>query len=130
MGADCSRRGCPYGFSFVDVPAGDLNHDGYVGTTTTAASWAVAYSMVQSNSYKQPEYWPTIKGYTSSASSPFYKADGTGIDPALVHGGGWAAAGDEAHFYTECSGKGVCDSTVGQCSCYDGFDGVACQRCE
>ncbi|KAF4318573.1 hypothetical protein BBO99_00007004 [Phytophthora kernoviae] len=34
----------------------------------------------------------------------------------------------EAHFYMECSNKGLCDRTQGTCACFDGFEGVACQR--
>lgn len=33
-----------------------------------------------------------------------------------------------AHYYMECSNKGICDRTTGQCECYDGYDGTACQR--
>jgi len=35
---------------------------------------------------------------------------------------------NSAHYYMECSNKGVCDRTTGECVCYDGYDGVACQR--
>jgi hypothetical protein len=35
---------------------------------------------------------------------------------------------DSAHYYMECSNKGKCDRTTGECQCYDGYDGVACQR--
>ena len=112
----------------MDVPAGDLNHDGFVGSTTTASSWSNAYSATQLSAFDVSEYWPTLQGYVSSANSPYYKADGTGLNPALVQGGGWAAAGDEAHFYAECSGKGACDRKSGACYCYAGFDGAACQR--
>ncbi|KAG7397157.1 hypothetical protein PHYBOEH_001206 [Phytophthora boehmeriae] len=34
----------------------------------------------------------------------------------------------EAHFYMECSNKGLCDRATGACLCFDGFEGVACQR--
>ncbi len=35
---------------------------------------------------------------------------------------------NSAHYYMECSNKGKCDRTTGECQCYDGYDGVACQR--
>jgi hypothetical protein len=38
------------------------------------------------------------------------------------------AAPDEAHFYMECSNKGLCDRSLGTCTCFDGYEGVACQR--
>lgn len=33
-----------------------------------------------------------------------------------------------AHYYMECSNKGVCDRSKGECQCLDGYEGVACQR--
>lgn len=35
---------------------------------------------------------------------------------------------DSAHYYMECSNKGTCDRTSGECKCYDGYDGISCQR--
>jgi hypothetical protein len=35
---------------------------------------------------------------------------------------------DEAHFYQECSNKGFCDRSSGECECLDGYEGVACER--
>ena len=32
------------------------------------------------------------------------------------------------HPWVECSNKGSCDRKTGTCSCYPGYDGVACQR--
>ncbi|KAF1327084.1 Tubular mastigoneme protein, partial [Globisporangium splendens] len=34
----------------------------------------------------------------------------------------------EAHFYMECSNKGICDRSTGLCTCFDGYEGVGCQR--
>ena len=34
-----------------------------------------------------------------------------------------------AHAISECSNQGFCDRATGQCVCYSGFEGDACQRC-
>lgn len=33
-----------------------------------------------------------------------------------------------AHFYMECSNKGLCDREMGTCECFEGYEGSACQR--
>merc|ERR1719454_2265034 len=33
-----------------------------------------------------------------------------------------------AHYYMECSNKGLCDRKTGECECFDGYDGSGCQR--
>lgn len=33
-----------------------------------------------------------------------------------------------SHAYTECSSKGKCDHTTGQCQCYAGYTGKGCRR--
>jgi len=38
------------------------------------------------------------------------------------------ALSDEAHFYMECSNKGICDRSTGLCACFDGYEGNGCQR--
>ena len=35
---------------------------------------------------------------------------------------------DTAHYYAECSNKGLCDRVSGECECLPGYDGTACQR--
>ena len=43
----------------------------------------------------------------------------------------WADTADgtnQAHYYAECSNKGVCDRKTGECKCFDGYDGKACER--
>ena len=36
--------------------------------------------------------------------------------------------GDEGHFYMECSNRGLCDRSTGQCKCFPGYTGEACRR--
>jgi len=35
---------------------------------------------------------------------------------------------NSAHFYMECSNKGICDREAGLCKCFEGYEGSACQR--
>lgn len=35
---------------------------------------------------------------------------------------------NNVHTVTECSQMGVCDRQTGECDCFDGYDGIACER--
>jgi hypothetical protein len=39
-----------------------------------------------------------------------------------------AYATDKAHQEVECSNAGLCNRKSGQCECFDGYTGNACQR--
>lgn len=100
-GPDCSRRMCPAGRAFVDSAVGDVNGDNTVGVDLVFAEGRSATPISEVFSYKY----------------------GAGRDSHDV-----TASWNEAHFYQECSSKGVCDSSTGQCECFPGYEGSGCAR--
>jgi len=97
--ADCSERTCQFGLAFIDTPQGDLDGENGVEKGTSINGAA--------NSGLLPVQWSTALQYE------YYPTD---------------AADGEAHFYRECSNKGHCDRKTGICDCFDGYEGVACER--
>lgn len=97
--ADCSERVCMFGLAHVDTPKGDL--DGSGGVTN-------ADKIVIDNNYVYP--YGTTEQFPQMQDSDLQTIS------------------DSAHYYMECSNKGTCDRTTGECQCFDGYDGVACQR--
>lgn len=41
---------------------------------------------------------------------------------------GLSAAGFDSHPDTECSSAGICNRRDGECECFEGYTGAACQR--
>merc|ERR1711924_282239 len=39
-----------------------------------------------------------------------------------------ATSNNNAHDSVECSNKGSCDRKTGECKCFDGYEGKACER--
>jgi len=97
--ADCSERVCLFGLAHVDTPKGDLNGNGVVDSPD---------KLLIENSY----VWPY------GTTEQFPAMEDSDLNPIS----------NSAHYYTECSNKGKCDRSSGDCVCYDGYDGVACQR--
>jgi len=100
MSNDCSERICPFGLAHVDTPLGDL--DASSGRLTG----------------------PTVNVVTNSAMYP----QGTSEQfPAMQDSAGNVLS-NTAHYYRECSNKGICDRVKGDCACFPGYEGSACQR--
>jgi len=96
---DCSERVCQFGLAHVDTPKGDLDGSGSLsGPSQTVVDNSFVYP------YGTTEQFPAMEDTDLNVLT------------------------DSAHYYMECSNKGKCDRTTGECSCYDGYDGVACQR--
>jgi len=99
LGNDCSERLCLYGKAFVDSPLGDVNSNGGIDTDQQI----------------QYQYSNGLVGEQYDNAYGLARSDNT-------------AAWNEAHFYRECSNKGICDRTTGQCACFPGFEGEGCRR--
>eukprot|EP00903_Cladosiphon_okamuranus_P015673 g14471.t4 len=62
-----------------------------------------------------------------SGDDPLTSADDTNCEGVTAEGGfGVGQAGNLCH--VDCSGRGTCDYTTGQCSCYDGFYSENCGK--
>lgn len=69
-------------------------------------------------------------GWGSSKDVTFYRAPDCSVR-TCPSDRAWAdipSGPNTAHAVAECSNRGVCDRSTGQCKCFDGFTGSACQR--
>jgi len=99
LGNDCSDRLCLFGKAFIDSPLGDIN----------------ANNGIDTDQQIQYQYANGLVGEQYDTAYGLARGDNT--DP-------W----NEAHFYRECSNKGICDRSTGQCACFPGFEGEGCRR--
>jgi len=108
VGADCGQRICTFGRAFVDSPWGDLDGDGALepnrGFSPTTNFKVQGIDFVTGN---VGEMGFTEYGYARPTRT---------------------TAWDEAHFYRECSNKGLCDRETGLCECFPGYEGSGCRR--
>lgn len=94
---------CQFAPAFIDTPKGDL--DGSTGFLSTPDESAVVV-----NSFLYP--FGTSEQYPQIVDS----------NNNILH--------NTAHSYMECSNKGYCDRQLGECICFEGYEGSACQRME
>jgi len=105
MANDCSERICQFGLAHVDTPKGDLDSSSGKlsgpGTNSISELVVVGDAMYPRGTWEQ---FPNMKD-----------SDNTILT-------------NSAHYYSECSNKGICDRASGDCKCFEGYGGSACQR--
>jgi hypothetical protein len=99
MSNDCSERVCQFGLAHVDTPKGDLD--------------------ASSGELSGPDDFVAV-------NSEMYPYGTTEQFPAMMAGDAFLE--NTAHYYMECSNKGICDRSAGVCECFPGYEGSACQR--
>ena len=102
-------------FHFVDAGAGCSMHN-----------YCSGHGICR-NSYSQCDCYD---GWGSVTDIAVYKAPDCSqrVCPPGRAWGDVPTAVDKAHAMAECSNRGVCDRTTGECTCFSGFTGDACQR--
>lgn len=91
---------CPFDLAHVDSPKGDLDASG--------SSLSGPESVVIANDFIYP--------YGTTEQFPATKDSRGNVQK------------NSAHYYAECSNKGLCDRSTGACTCFEGYEGSACQR--
>jgi len=111
---------CPFAPAFIDLPQGDLTHDNALNTGGFSTTEANAPFGVAANSALNPDF--RSQGFWERHPSQLYgTSDQVSVRTMSVRV-------DEAHFQAECAGVGLCDRSSGQCSCFPGYGGAACNR--
>lgn len=114
---DCSERSCMSSYAFVDIPQGDQNGDGKVNMDLIAKG--DTNPTENPNGEFQTELYSGYYGYAREISETPDKK--TNLKPQQHKY-------DEAHFYAECSNKGICNRKDGLCECFSGYEGEGCER--
>jgi len=106
-------------FSYDDISSGGVKADtssyAYASKFDTVYSWEI---------FPSAEY-DTDLGDAVDAAAVAYGATTSATKKSAAK---WGVSAGEAHFYTECSNKGLCDRDSGECVCFEGYTGSSCQR--
>lgn len=113
-------RVCPFAPAFIDLPQGDLTHDNRLDSGGADSTATTQPNGILSGSALNPNFRP--QGFWERHPSQLY---GSADQVATLT---MAVREDEGHFMSECAGVGLCDRSSGQCSCFPGFGGTACNR--
>jgi len=108
MSNDCSERVCQFGLSHVDSPKGDLDASGGALAGPGAKNGPPSSALI--------------------VGSDMYPFGTSEQYPQMVNYIGGNIRTNTGHYYSECSNKGICDRDSGECSCFTGYEGSACQR--
>jgi len=122
MANDCSERICQFGLSHVDSPLGDLDASGGAlhNFKTGGNKAAPALNHSQIFPYGVYEQFPRMLKWVNDVATEGDKVGQADADHVVLEHTG--------HYYSECSNKGICDRDAGECSCFPGYEGSACQR--
>jgi hypothetical protein len=104
----------------TDGDDGDIRACGTLNALSTAFSGSTAFDIieVESGTYTYNTQ------FTNKNTWELYPMNhGKGKEPTTL-----TKYWDEAHFYSECSGKGICNRGSGECDCFPGFTGAGCAR--
>ena len=133
MGADCSERVCYFGHAFVDTAQGDINSDGIVGSSTYTTQFTndKTWELYDLSAHGKGAAAMGSWGFDQTAIVAAASGLGSFAPVMQVHDGSAKTSPglwDEAHFYRECSNKGICNRQTGQCACFKGYEGEGCTR--
>jgi len=119
MANDCSERICQFGLAHVDSPKGDLDSSsgrlsGPGKLTTQTDKNHADFNKIATNQI-------TVIGDAMYPKGTWEQFPNMINSDSIVQD-------NSAHDYAECSNKGICDRASGDCKCFDGYGGSACQR--
>lgn len=113
-GADCSLVECPSSYDPMDDKCVKVTTDEDTGVVTEPTTSEIDDFQLQYDVATGSSAWNVA--YASETSNNIYH---------LSDGVLYSCYGGQAG--QDCSGRGICDYTSGECSCFSGYAGTACE---